>query len=162
MVFAAGHPVLLPGQAVDFVDLAPHPVEPLPGLLDLPGSDAEVAGQLADFVVQGVGGAVVGIGKGDGGDALQAQHLHQGLGVGAVPLGDGDDLADAMAQGGSVEPLDPAADVAGEAGRFGLLDEALGLGVGDEDVVEVDRAPAGGDQDLQGNGCGESDHSVYC
>jgi hypothetical protein len=34
----------------------------------------------------------------------------------------------------------------------------LGIGIGDENIVEIDRLPASGNQDLKGDGCRESYH----
>jgi len=57
----------------------------------------------------------------------------------------------------AVDPLDPAAAVAGETVGFGKADVVGGLGGGDEEVVEVDGGVAARVKDLDRNGGGEAD-----
>ncbi len=50
VILLATHPVFLPGQAIDLVDLAAHLVESLAGCFNLLGTDAEMGGQFVDFM----------------------------------------------------------------------------------------------------------------
>ena len=61
-------------------------------------------------------------------DALGGEDLHEGVGVGAVALGDADDPAHAQPPGRGVDPLDPGAAVQGEAAVLGLGHEGGRVG----------------------------------
>jgi len=57
----------------------------------------------------------------------------------------------------AVDPLYPAAAVAGETVGFGEADVSGGIGGGDEEVVEVDGGVAARVEDLDRDGGGEAD-----
>jgi len=85
------------------------------------------------------------------------KHLHQCLREAAIPLGDGDDLAEIVLPHDPVDPLDPAAAVPGEPVDLGVPDMIRGERRPDEDIVQVDGDAARGEEDLDGNGGGEAD-----
>ena len=86
------------------------------------------------------------------------QDLPQGLGVGAIPLaGDDDRLNFRVGLKGGVDAFDPGADGAGEARTLRGQDPGQGLGRGDEQVVQVHRGQARGQDHFHRNGGGQAD-----
>jgi len=101
--------------------------------------------------------SVIGIGEGKDLDPLQFQGLHEGLGIAAIALSDGDDFIQVQPHGHRVNSLYPTANIPGESLQLGFLDQGLFLGMGDEDVIEVYGYLAGSEEDFNGDGRRKSD-----
>ncbi len=102
-----GQAGLHPGHAVGFGAQAGHQGMNFPGEL---------------FPVAGIGELEM-----DNLDLFGGQDFPQGLGIGAVPLAGGDDRLNlGVGHEGGVDPLDPGAEGAGEAGGFGLAHAGQG------------------------------------
>ena len=123
VVLLPGDLSLFPRQAVDLVGEAADAVEPLLPPLPLGDRRPEARGHLRQFPGEEVGIAVEREGERDHGHPPVPQHLHQRLGEAAIPLRDGDDLAEIVPADHAVDPLDPAAAVAREPVRLGAPDD---------------------------------------
>jgi hypothetical protein len=75
----------------------------------------------------------------------------------AIPLRDGDDLAEIVPADDAVDPLDPAAAVSREPVRLGAPEVIRGEVRRDEHVVQVDGDAPRREEDLDGNRGGEAD-----
>ena len=148
-IFLAGYLAGLPGQAIQAAQLAAqggqaglHPGHAVGVGAQAGHQGINFPGQL--FPVTGIGELEV-----DDLDALGGQDFPQGLGIGAVPLAGGDDRLNLrVGHEGGVDPLDPGAEGAGEAGGFGLAHPGQGQRVGNEQVVQVHRGQVGGQHHL--------------
>jgi hypothetical protein len=103
-----------------------------------------------------MGVGTVGVGKRHGVKSLELEDFHEHDGVGAIAAGDAEDVLDAGVQANAVDSLYPRAAVEGEAGPLGDGDESAGVGVINEDIVQVDRLIAGGYQYFYGDGGGDA------
>ena len=157
VVLLPGDLSLFPRQAVDLVGEAADAVEAL--LPPLPPGDRrpEARGHLRQFPGQELAVAVEREGERDHGHPPVPQHLHQRLGEAAIPLRDGDDLAEIVPADHAVDPLDPAAAVSREPVRLGAPEVIRGEVRRDEHVVQVDGDAPRREEDLDGNGGGEAD-----
>jgi len=98
----------------------------------------------------------MGVGKGDGRDAMQGENLHERPGIAAISFGDRHQFVDAALDHRAIDALDPTADVAGESLRLCRFDEFQAPAAGYEKVIQIDRDSLCRKEYFQGNGCGKS------
>lgn len=82
---------------------------------------------------------LIGVGEGNSPETLQPEDFHQHDGVGAIPRGDTNDGIDVAVQAHPENALDPGTTVLREARAFGNIHQPIGIGVADEDIVQVNR-----------------------
>ena len=161
MLLFAGGEILAP---VEFV----HPMRQrarlvqrrLPGLGLLPGR-AERRREPVERKVQEfqVGGRVRE-GEGYNFHALRAQHFRERVRVRAVALQHRRDSLQPQPARRGKDPLVPRTGVSREAALLGLFDELGRDARGDEDVVEVERPEAGGEDHFSRHGRREAEGAV--
>ena len=91
---------------------------------------------------------MVGVGEGDDMKPLEPEDLHEHDGVGAIAGGDAEHILNPLLHNNAIDSLYPGAAIQGEARFLSDIHQPLGVRVGDEEVVQVNRLKPRRQQDL--------------